>query len=423
MTKDAIRPSEITATDRPSVDRMTAEQMRLSVLLRAEAPSPEEALRVERVTTADAFAALAPEWEALEATIHPRTPFTSPAWNQLWWKHNAADRFFVKDELFTHIVRDPTGALIAVAPMMRTSRPAAGPFKARMLQFFGTDPNVTEMRGLVCRPADQDEVMKALTRNFIDNRDDWDWIDWGGVRDTEDVTRWLKRSGAIGRDRRIPIFHLSMPATWEELKTGLSRNMKEALRKCYNSLKRAGHEFTFRVVSQPADVAAALETFFTLHASRGAVTDGVPHNNVFASDHDRAFIGEYAQLMAERNALRIFQLVIADKVVATRIGFLLGSELYLYYSGYDVDWGQFSVMTTVVAESIKWAIEQRLTTVNLSTGRDPSKLRWNPQEVVYTSAVQLSPTRRAKVVFRTYHDVLRLKRESQFGKLLGVVTR
>ena len=66
---------------------------------------------------------------------------------------------------------------------------------------------------------------------------------------------------------------------------------------------------------------------------------------------------------------------------------------------------------------------QRLATVNLSTGRDPSKLRWNPEEVVFTSAVQLSPTRRARMVFHTYHDVLRLRRESQFGKLLGVASR
>jgi CelD/BcsL family acetyltransferase involved in cellulose biosynthesis len=417
------RPSQVIPTTRLTGERLSAERPRLSALLRAEAPPPEEALRIERVTTPDGFDALLPEWEELEAHIHPRLPFTSPAWNRIWWKHNAADRIFVRDELFMHVVRDPDGGLVAIAPMMRTSRPAVGPFRARMLQFFGTDPNVTEMRGLVCRPQDQDEVMKALTRNFIDNRDDWDWIDWGGVRDTDGVARWLRRSGAIGRDRRIPVFHVPLPATWDELKARLSRNMKEALRKCYNSLKRAGHEFVFRVVEHPQDVPAALQTFFRLHASRHAAADTVAHNDVFASDHDRAFLEEYALHMAERGALRIFQLDIGGQVVATRVGFLLGEELYLYYSGYDVAWGQYSVMTTVVAEAIKWAIDQRLRTANLSTGRDQSKLRWSPEEVVYTSAVQLSPTRRSKMVFHAYHDVLRLRRESQFGKLLAMATR
>lgn len=400
-----------------------APRFRLSALLQAEAPPVEKAFRVERVTGMPAFEALAPEWEALDAMVRPRTPFTSPDWNWTWWKHNATNRFFVRDELFIHAVRDPQGRLVAVAPMMRTSRPAVGPLRARMLQFFGTDPNVTELRGLVCQAQDQDEVMKALTRHFIENRHDWDWIDWGAVRDTVEVAQWLKRSGAIGRHRRLSSFHIPLPATWDELKARLSRNMKEALRKCYNSPRRAGHTFTFRVVQSPQEVPPALATFFRLHATRAGLTDGVQHGDVFSSDQDRAFLEEYVQVKASRGGVRIFQLEIRGQVVASRVGFLLGDQLYLYYSGYDVAWGQYSVMTTLVAEAIKWAIEQRLTTVNLSTGRDLSKTRWSPEEVVFTSAVQLSPTRRAHLVFHTYHDILRLRRESQFGKLLSVVSR
>jgi CelD/BcsL family acetyltransferase involved in cellulose biosynthesis len=397
---------------------------RLSEILRTEALPPDEALRVERVINLAAFEALAPEWEALEAEIHPRTPFTSPAWNRLWWQHYAVDRLMVRDELFTHVVRDARGRLVAVAPTMLTSRPAAGPLRARILQFFGTDGNVTEMRGLICRPADQDEVMRALTRDFIDHREEWDWIDWGGVRETPGVADWLLRSKAIGRDRHVPNYHIPLPATWDELKARLSRNMKEALRKCYNSLKRDGHTFEFRVVERPEEVPAALETFFALHAMRGEAVDTVHHHDVFVTDRARAFLQEYATHLARRGALHIFQLLIGGKVVATRIGFRVGKDLYLYYSGYDVAWRDYSVMTTVVTEAIKWAIERRLTNVNLSFGQDNSKLRWSPEEVAFSSAVQLSPIRRSKLVFHAYHDVLRRRGSpSPFGKLLGAVRR
>jgi hypothetical protein len=30
---------------------------------------------------------LAPEWLALSVRTSPRTPFTTPAWNALWWRH------------------------------------------------------------------------------------------------------------------------------------------------------------------------------------------------------------------------------------------------------------------------------------------------------------------------------------------------
>ena len=61
--------------------------------------------------------------------------------------------------------------------------------------------------------------------------------------------------------------------------------------------------------------------------------------------------------------------------MATRIGFVVEDSLYLYYSGYDPEFSRFSIMTTVVAEAIQYAISERFRTVNLSTGKDLSKRR------------------------------------------------
>ena len=102
---------------------------------------------------------------------------------------------------------------------------------------------------------------------------------------------------------------------------------------------------------------------------------------------------------------------------------MLGDELYLYYSGYDINWARFSVMTTVVAESIKWAIAHRLKIINLSHGHDISKIRWDPKAVMFCSALRLSSTRRARLAFRAYHVAKRMYQvDSRLGKLLTVTT-
>jgi hypothetical protein len=44
-------------------------------------------------------------------------------------------------------------------------------------------------------------------------------------------------------------------------------------------------------------------------------------------------------------------------------------------------------MTTVVAEAIRYAINNSFKSVNLSTWPDESKLRWRPDEVRYVDAV------------------------------------
>jgi CelD/BcsL family acetyltransferase involved in cellulose biosynthesis len=304
---------------------------------------------------------------------------------------------------------------------MLTHRPSIGPLRVRVLQFFGADVNLTEVRGLVCRPQDQGDVIALLTHCFLERANDWDWLDWSCIRDVGATRHRLAQSGAIDRDDLIPSYHLlALPATWEELRASRPRNIKESLRKCYNSLKRAGLSFVFRVVECPDETPSALDIFFELHAQRARAVGTVEHPDVFAAPRERAFLAEYARCMAKRGQLRIFQLEIAGKVVATRVGFVFGDELYLYYSGYDMSWAKFSVMTTLVAESLKWAVNQRLKIVNLSAGRDVSKDRWDPKAVTFCSAVQIAPTRRASVAFRAYHAATRLRqKDSRLARLLA----
>jgi CelD/BcsL family acetyltransferase involved in cellulose biosynthesis len=330
----------------------------------------------------------------------------------------------VRDELFFHVVREGSGRLLAVAPMMLTRRPSMGPVKARVLQCFGADVNVTEIRGLICRPEDQGAALSALMGHFARCAGDWDWIDWGSVRDDGSGHDELAGAGVIGGQRQTPNYYLPLAPTWSEFRGRLSRNIKESLRKCYNSLRRDNHRFTLRVVESPAETASALQIFFRLHRERARSNSRVKHMDVFTKPKDRDFLTEYAQRMAERKQLRIFQLEIGGRVVATRVGFQLGDELYLYYSGYEMAWARYSVMTTLVAEAIKWAIDRRLRIVSLSTGKDVSKLRWGPRAVVFRSALQVAPGWQSALAFRAYHQMLQARDEdSALGKLLTLARR
>jgi CelD/BcsL family acetyltransferase involved in cellulose biosynthesis len=87
-------------------------------------------------------------------------------------------------------------------------------------------------------------------------------------------------------------------------------------------------------------------------------------------------------------------------------------------------WAQHSVMTTLLAEVIKWAIGQGLRIVNLSTGNDVSKLRWRPRSVVFRSAVQVAPRWQSRLAFNAYHQVLRAREAtSPAGRLLALTQR
>jgi CelD/BcsL family acetyltransferase involved in cellulose biosynthesis len=314
----------------------------------------------------------------------------------------AERRLGVRDELRLYELRAPDGRLVGVAPMVLTHRPRFGALSVRMMQFVGADPNMTELRGPICRAEDQPAVLRALQRHLLERAGDWDWIEWRGLLPGDASLEALAAGGQLLAGPSTRDYFLRLPDTWEAFRSGLSRNIKESLRKCYNSLKRDGHSFAFRVVERPEAADAALDRFFELHAARAHASAGVSHLNVFEGPRARSFLRDYAKRAGGDGTLRIFQLEVGDQLVATRLGFVLGDELYLYFSGYDERWGKYSVMTTLLAETIKWAIASGLRLVNLSPGTDVSKVRWSPDAIEFQQVVQVSPTVRGMLAHRAY---------------------
>lgn len=362
-------------------------------------------LKVTKITDFDDLLSLAPEWEKLDAGLHPRVPFTTPQWCLMWWKNFSRDALYARDQLHAYAIRDADGRLVCVAPMFVCHRPGRGPVRTKELQFFGADHNVTELRGPICKPENLPEVVNLLTEQIkLDNCSDW--VQWRGLRITDGEAKWPPGI-ALDEAMQTTDYILPLAESWDALRSRLPRNIKESLRKCYNALARDEHKFVIRVVERPEDMSAALDTFFELHQSRASKTDTIRHGDVFGLDAARNLLIAYCQEMAQQGKVKIFQMIIEGRPIATRIGFAFGDELYLYYSGYDVEWQRYSVMTTVVAEAIKWAIANRFKLVNLSTGTDVSKTRWRPDAIVFQGGIAIASDLKSR---SSYYVVDRLRR-------------
>jgi CelD/BcsL family acetyltransferase involved in cellulose biosynthesis len=374
-------------------------------------------LRVERITTPGGLLELEAEWGALFDRVRPGLPFLSWTWLTAWWAHLRRESSLQVDELFVCALRTSSGELKAVAPLMLTRRPARGPLSVRALDFIGPDPNITELRGLLAEPAWQLEAYAALRRYLLDHHEEWDWVHWRGLRLGSAVHAALAAAPGVQAVGTIDNWLLPLPATWEQLRSSRSRNLKESLRKCYNSLRRDGHSFTLEVAQSPQAVEEALGRFLALHGARARLKGTVAHSDVFASQRARDFLDEVCARLAPAGGVRVFELVVAGEVVASRVGFAIGDTLYLYYSGYLPQWGAYSVMTTCVAEALRYAIEQGFKTANLSTGTDVSKLRWSPEQVRYAELVEVAPSARCRLAYPAYREVRRALVQTDLGRL------
>jgi CelD/BcsL family acetyltransferase involved in cellulose biosynthesis len=360
------------------------------------------------------IAELTPEWESLSDAQVPWLPFLGPIWNRVWWRHMAERGPLVTDLLEVRAIRSQAGALIAVAPLMVTERPAMGPLRARLLQFLGADPLMTEARGMACHSEHQAAAYAALLHHLRhERRLDWDFMRWSGIP-ADGAGRMTLGTSPVELAESPSAFVLDLPSSWPDLKSRLPRNIKESLRKCYNSLKREGLTFEFRVLEGGSGAVEGLSQFFLLHGLRARRSRTVGHNDVFSSVKSRAFLRDYFAESRPGSAL-IFQLLIRGEVVATRIGFRARGSLYLYYSGYEPAWGRYSVMTTLVAEMLKWAVAHGITVANLSFGQDVSKTRWRPREIAFHQGQWASPSIRGRLLRHAFTGLDGLRNHARLG--------
>jgi CelD/BcsL family acetyltransferase involved in cellulose biosynthesis len=367
------------------------------------------ALIVDVVDTPDGLLRLESKWRPLWEAAGT-LPFTSWEWSLSWWRHLSRQGFGVKDRLCVRTVTDEKGQLVAVAPLMLTDMPSRGPVRFRCLQFFGADPNITELRGVLCRPEQRIEVYHALLDHLFERSSEWDWIVWDGIPPDSDVARLVGQYGPFRVAREISSFVLELPATWEEFKSTRSRNIKESLRKCANSLKRDGLVPVNRVAEGGRELDGALHTLVRLHAARSSRTDTIVHRDVFGTASAKRFLFEVCARFAAAGGVRVFSLELESRVVAARVAFVWGQSMYLYYSGYDPSYSKYSVMTSVVAEALRYAIAHGYRTVNLSTGNDLSKTRWSPIEIKHHQGVQASNTLRGPLAESLYVELRRAVR-------------
>jgi CelD/BcsL family acetyltransferase involved in cellulose biosynthesis len=240
----------------------------------------------------------------------------------------------------------------------------------------------------------------CAARDLVSHLGDWDWIHWSGL--SEELQEALAGERRVSWQPPIADFILDLPASWEEFRSSLKRNIRQSLRHCYNSLRRAGHRFELDVITEPAGIEAGLDRFLELHRMRAALRNTVIHEDRFAAQVTREFLYDVCGRLARLGVTRLFALRIGGEIVAMRLGFLVGGSLYLYYSGYDPRWGRYGVMTTTMAEAIKYAIAAGLSSVGLSTTWDIAKARWGARQVDYASAYETRDRLRSRYAQGAY---------------------
>lgn len=320
------------------------------------------------------------EWRQLLLASTSANPFLTWEWVSRWV------RKFSGDQLVTVVVRRGSRT-VAVAPFHRNQYLKRTGVGTTALQLFGPSEAqvLFEVREVLADPAFKPAVFAAILGE-LERVGGWDWLEFSAqgsdVQAWDSADKWVdpKLVPNLETRRAIPIMKLA--PSWDEHKRGLKKNIKESIRHSYNSLERNGHTFAVEV-EESHD---AIHRLFDLHRLRSLVDGRSQHDDQFRQREFRNFLGD--GLVAA--GARLYTLRIDGQVAAVRAALDANGQRYLYYSGFDPAWWKYGVMTLLVTEMIRDAIERRLESINFSPGVDVSKTRWGVELVPFHSYFLLS---------------------------------
>jgi CelD/BcsL family acetyltransferase involved in cellulose biosynthesis len=345
---------------------------------------------VTTITSGEAFAALAGEWDALVLAMPRPSPFLLHGWLRAWWAEYGGGR----RRLAVHVAHED-GRLTGALPLFVERR-----FGVRVAHVIGQDAAALA-DVLVAPGADPATAERLLERAASDA----DLADVFGLAADSVLARRMR----LIQRAEAPVLDIGegWDAVYRERTSSKRRNLHRRRRR---QLQELG-ELTFTVAREPAALAAALEEAFRLHEARWRDR---PEASGFATAAGRRFHRAALEALAPAGVARIALLGVGGRAVACNYFFVLGDRMYFHELAFDPQFARWSPGQVTTLDTLAAAAAEGIARVEFLGGAERYKLELADRlEPLYQGLGLASGRRgRAAVAVRTaaWQGRQRLKR-------------
>jgi len=314
---------------------------------------------------------LAAAWAALLDRAPEPVPFLHPTWQRVWLEEFAGDR-----ELLLYAVRDGE-ELIGVAPLMRGD---GG------LMFSG-DHKICDYMDVVVAPDRAADVLDALLPALAGEA--WDELSLWGLREDSPVRVALPaavdRAGlAVTQEEEAIAPHIGLAGTWDDHVASLSKKDRHELRRKLRKLEAAG-DLELRSYTSPEETESRVPLLLRM------MVESRTDKAAFMSEQMARFFHRMVPELAREGLVRLYELELEGRPIASVLCFDQGGQLYLYNSGYEPEYAAMSAGLVSKALCLREAIECGRHCVDTLRGAEPYKYDLGAKDrAVYTCTVRRS---------------------------------
>ena len=311
-------------------------------------------------TPITSFQEIETEWESVLHDSAAATLFLTPQWQKVWWETFGDGQTMCG---FSYPTEDGVAAIASLAKSGNT------------ISFMGSQ-DTFDYNDFLIRSGYEEGFYQTL----LECMDEQDFRNMRlfSLRDSsptlEVFPEMARNKGYIVEIEEEDVTSgIALPGSWDEYLGLLSKKDRHELRR---KLRRMDSQSDWKwySVTEPAEVAERLGEFISLMRQSRADKD-----EFMTPDRER-FFQNITQRMAELGQVQLYFLDMDDSTVATSLCFDYGGSRLLYNSGYDPDYGYFSVGLLLNAMCLKDAIDIGLTYFDFLRGPEPYKAHLGGQQ-------------------------------------------
>ena len=294
---------------------------------------------MSQITRLESYQDTEEQWQSLLSASSIDTLFLTSRWQRTWW-----DQFGNGSEIFLLCFQNGN-SVEGIAPLAR---------HRDTFSFVGGQ-DLFDYNDFLVRRGSESRFYPSLL-DYLDGQE-WETLQLSSVLEDSptltylpDLARQHGYSVEVEKEDVSP--RLSLPDSWDAYLRGLSKKDRHELRRKLRRLESSGEEVRWYKLSDPEEIEGNLGDFFSL------MRNSKEAKHRFLTQPREQFFRNIALEMASIGVFKLFFMELNGQRVSAAMCFDYGTARHLYNSGFNPEYGYYSVGLALKAFCVQDAIEE-----------------------------------------------------------------
>ena len=326
-------------------------------------------MEFKRYNTFNALASYQEEWNHLLHNGASHVPFLTFDYLKAWWETRGGGEWPENSRLIL-IAAFEGDSLVGIAPLFHAENILGKP----ALMFVGAI-EVSDYLDFIVEPENLQNFISGLI-DFLLKEDlpNWDLLDLHNILEDSPSLDVLqaesdKRGWAHKQIHLQPAPYIPIPGDFDEYLEGIDKKQRHEIRRKLRNVEQDLAEADLYFTEDPDLLESDIDAFLEMMSQD-------PNKREFLTETMRQHIHNTARIAFENGWLHMAFFTLDGNKAAANMSFNYNQRLWLYNSGWDWDYRDYSPGWVLIAYLIQWANEHGIEEFDFMRGDEPYKYKF-----------------------------------------------